>query len=247
MESGVVGYCSWIFNKPLLQELCAYLRIQFIEYFTFLTQTGDVTPRTRHYGPHPLFGQHEQVVLLRLVLDNVGIYLNELQVKLQEMFGVIVSPSTICRTLKKIGYSRRVIQDIAIQYSDQLRAKFMADITAFDPDMIIWIDESGCDKRNSTRGYAYIVIGQPPQDHRLLVQRTRYSAITSATVRGIHDVQLVEGSVNGNVFGEIVENTLVPILQPFNNVTRLILQTGALYFLPPYSPDLTLVELTFRK
>ena len=78
------------------------------------TQTGDITPRTRRYGPHPLFGQHEQVVLLRLVLDNVGIYLNELQLKLQEIFGVIVSPSTICRTLKKIGCSRRVIQHITI-------------------------------------------------------------------------------------------------------------------------------------
>ena len=51
---------------------------------------------------------NEQVELLRLVLDNVGIYLNELQVKLQEIFGVIVSPPTICRTLKKIGCSRRV-------------------------------------------------------------------------------------------------------------------------------------------
>ena len=62
--------------------------------------------------------------------------------------------------------------------------------------MIIWIDGSGCDKRNSTRRYAYTVIGQPPQDHRLLVRGTRYSGITAATVRGIHDVQLVEGSVN---------------------------------------------------
>ena len=60
-----------------------------------------------------------------------------------------------------MGCSRRVIQHIAIQQSEVLRAKFMADISAFDPNTIIWIDESGCDRRNSMRKYAYTIIGKP--------------------------------------------------------------------------------------
>jgi len=45
--------------------------------------------------------------------------------------------------------------------------------------MIIWINETGCDRRHSTRKWSYIIQGITPQDHRLLVRGKRYSAITS--------------------------------------------------------------------
>ena len=131
----------------------------------------------------------------------------------------------------------------------------MADISAYDPAMIIWIDESGCDRRNSMRKFAYTIRGIPPVDHRLLARGTRYSAITAISVRGVQDVTLAEGNVNGEVFTDFVKDSLVPILQPFNccnpnsivvmdnasihhiaEVADLILQTGALLrFLPPCS------------
>ena len=36
------------------------------------------------------------------------------------------------------------------------------------------------------------------------------------SLEGIHDVQLVEGSVNGDKFEEFVTETLIPILNPFD-------------------------------
>ena len=141
----------------------------------------------------------------------------------------------------------------------------MADISAYDPAMIIWIDESGCDRRNSMRKFAYTLRGIPPVDHRILARGTRYSAITAISVRGVQDVVLAEGSVNGEVFADFIKDSLVPILQPFNccnpdsivvmdnasihhvdEVAELIIQTGGLlHFLPPYSPDLNPVEQVF--
>ena len=59
-------------------------------------ETGDVRPRTRQNGPIPLFGEYEQMTLLRLILQNPGIYLHELQHKLFHAFGVEVSVPTIC-------------------------------------------------------------------------------------------------------------------------------------------------------
>ena len=66
--------------------------------------------------------------------------------------------------------------------------------------MLIWIDESSCDRRNSTRKYGYSVRGIRPVDHRLLIHGTRYSAIPVMSVQGIHDVFLAEGSVNRERF-----------------------------------------------
>ena len=30
----------------------------------------------------------------------------------------------------------------------------MAEISAYDPSMLVWLDETGCDKRNFVYGYA---------------------------------------------------------------------------------------------
>ena len=236
-------------------------------YLKLFNDTGDVAPKNQHHGPKLLLGDFEQLSLLRLILENTGIYLHELQAKFFEMFGVVVSVSTFCRTLQIMGCSRRVIRHVALQRSDELRARYIADISIYDPSMIIWIDESGCDRRNSMRKFAYTLRGMPPVDHSILARGTRYSAITAISMEGLQDVVLAEGSVNGETFSDFVRNCLVPILQPFNctnknsivvldnasihhveEVADLIAQTGALLkYLSPYSPDFNPVEQVFSK
>ena len=61
----------------------------------------------------------------------------------------------------------------------------------------------------------------PPQDHRLFIRGTRYSAIPIMSMQGIHDVQLFEGTVNGDMFEQFIRDTLLPILNPFNGTNPL--------------------------
>ena len=145
-------------------------------------------------------GDFEQLVLLKIIAEDVGIYLHEIQAKLLAMYGVSVTTATICRTLKFMGCTRQVIQHIAMQRSDELRAKFMAEISVYDPSMLIWVDESGCDRRNTIRKRAYGIRGITPQDHRLFIRGTRYSAVPVMSIEGIHDLQLFEGNVDGDRF-----------------------------------------------
>ena len=63
-------------------------------------------------------GEFEQITLLRLVLANPGIYLQELQDELYDIFGALVSVPTICRTLKIMGCTRQAMSRVAIQRSD---------------------------------------------------------------------------------------------------------------------------------
>ncbi len=87
------------------------------------------------------------------------------------------------------------------------------------------------------------------------------------STRGIEDVYLAEGSVNGDTFVQFIQRSLLNIIQPFdgnnprsvvvlNNasihhvdaVCELISAAGALVrFLPPYSPDLNPIEELFSK
>ena len=120
-------------------------------YISLFRRTGDVQPQKRRNGPRLLMGDFEQITLLRLILENPGIYLEELQDRLLSTFGVLVSVSTICRTLKYMGCTRQAMHRVALQRSDALRARFMAEVSVYDPRMLVWLDETGCDRRHSTR------------------------------------------------------------------------------------------------
>ena len=252
-------------TAEVAQQLCLSVRTVRRYVHSFLS-CGDVKSKSYHHGPQRLLGEFEQIVLLRLITDNVGIYLHEVQAKLLSLFGVPVSTATVCRTLKYMGCTRQVVQHIAIQRNDELRAKFMAEISVYDPSMLIWIDESGCDRRNCVRKKAYSFRGITHQRHVLLVRGTRYSAIPIMSVEGIHDLYLFEGNVNGARFTEFVSKCLLPILQPFNWMNhhsvvvmdnasihhvgdvRALIEDQAharLLFLPPYSPDLNPIEEVF--
>ena len=115
-----------------------------------------------------------------------------------------------------MGCSRQGMQRVAVQRPDTLRARFMADISIYDPRMFVWLDETGCNRQNTLHKYGYILSGIPICDHRLLVHGKRYSAIPVVSMDGIHDVYITEGTVNGEKFADFVKNCLIPVLKPFN-------------------------------
>ena len=128
-------------------------------FVTLFQQTGDIKPKSHRHGPPKLLGDYEQLLLLRLILSHPGIYLHEIQAKLTAILGVTASPATICRTLKFMGCTRQVLQHIALQRDEEQRARFMAEVSVYDPSMLLWIDESGCDRCHSMRKRAYAVRG----------------------------------------------------------------------------------------
>ena len=92
-------------------------------YITLFLQTGDIEPASQRHGPEKLFGDFEQVSLLKIILDHPGIYLFEIQDELHKLFGVLVSAPTICRTLKFMGCTKQVMHHVALQQSEVCRAK----------------------------------------------------------------------------------------------------------------------------
>ena len=43
-----------------------------------------------------------------------------------QVFGIEIFPSTVCRTLKRYGLTRKKIRQAAMQHSSELRGSFMA-------------------------------------------------------------------------------------------------------------------------
>ena len=194
--------------------------------------------------------------------------LKELRQSLLLLRGIDVDESMIWRTLQRLGFTNKKIKHLPIQRSDKDRCHFMAEITAYDPAMFVWLDETGCDKRNAVRQYGYALRGMTPRCYTFKCGSKRYTAIASMSVNnGLEDVYITEGSVNGEVFLEYVRRCLLPTLMPFNGinpnsivvldnasihhideVVATITSVGALVrFLPTYSPDLNPVEEVFSQ
>ena len=132
--------------------------------------------------------------------------------------------------------------------------------------MLVFVDETGADRRNCLRRFEYSLRGKPAVSKKLLVRGQRVLAIAAMSTEGILDCYTVTGSVSGSQFSDFVQQALLPQLQPFNGVhecsqcgdTRQCFypprrwcggsSTGALvFFLPPYSPDLNAIEEAFSK
>lgn len=218
-------------------------------------------------GPSRVLCEHEEFLLVHLVLTNPGIYLRELQEELYSITMQWVHESTICRTLHRIGMSYQQIKRYSLSRSEQKRADFWAEFTHYEPNMILWVDETGFELRNAFRKQGYAIRGLPPQDYVLELRGKRYSSIGILTTDGIEDVYIAETSVNGEVFLDFVRKCLLPLLLPFdgnneksivvldnasihhvNCVVDTIRSVGSLVrFLPPYSPDINPIEEVFAE
>ena len=128
----------------------------------------------------------------------------------------------------------------------------------YSPDMLIFVDETGADLRNTIRRYGYSIRGKPLTSQVMLVRGERVSAIACISLL---DVMTVKGTTDGDDVYKFVQEYLLPHLMPFNGINpqsmmildscsihhveivRSIEDVGALvHFLAPYLPDLNPIE-----
>ena len=208
-----------------------------------------------------------QFTVLHLILQKPGIYLWEIQQELAWLFGLDISAPSLCNFLKKNNFSRKKMQLVASQRNQELRSVFVSDVSAYDCKSLVFIDETGCDRRDAIRKYGYGLRGKPVKCQKLLVRGERISVIAAMTVEGVTDLKIVRGGVTGDIFNDFVEKQLLPQLMTFNgsnpnsviildncsihhvpNVASTFRDVGVLvHYLPPYSPDYNPIELLFSK
>ena len=254
-----------VFLKQEAEEVARVLMISPRSVFRYserYTVTGEVRPFAKRSGPQRELSEFEEDFLLSIVLRKPGLYLRELQDEIYSALLHWVDCSTILRTLHRIGVSHQVMKHYAIQRSELRRSEFWLEFHLFQPHMIIWIDETGFDKRNGIRKYSYGIRGLTPFDCTLKLRGKRYSGIGILTTDGVEYVHIVDEKVDGEVFLTFVRKYLLPLLMPFNGsncksvvvldhvspVIQTIESVGAIVrFLPPYSPDMNPIEEVFSE
>ena len=84
--------------------------------------------------------------------------------------------------------------------------------------MLIFLDETGADRRNTLRHYGYSIRKKPIVSHQILIRGNHLSGIAFMSVNGLLDVKVVWGVTNGDNFYSFVEKHLLPCLLPFDGI-----------------------------
>ena len=76
----------------------------------------------------------------------------------------------------------------------------MAKVQFYKREQIVWIDESGCDKRDNIHKFGCALRGERPVCHRFLHRGQRVSVLAALCTDGMIAVEFTLGTVNGDKF-----------------------------------------------
>ncbi len=114
-----------------------------------------------HSHPFKKLTLIDEFLILELVIERPGIYLSEIQQQLRNETGTEISISTICNFLHKSGFTRQKLTRVAVQRNEELRVKFRENVSIFRPEMFVFVDETGSDRRDTMRKFGYSLRGKP--------------------------------------------------------------------------------------
>ena len=95
-----------------------------------------------------VLSDREELLVLGFILENPALYLNEVQQKLFDATGILISPPTICRIIRRNGFTRKKIQQVATQRRYDYRGDFMAEVAFYRQEQFVWIINSAANKSN---------------------------------------------------------------------------------------------------
>lgn len=203
-----------------------------------------------------------QVELNNIVVEDNSLYLREMQTILWQKRMIWKSTSTICRQLKTIKLNRKKIQEHAIErFTDESlekRLNYLAAIATIPVEKLYFLDETGVDLQTIKRRYGRAKVGQAATTIRKYVRTKRLNLLSCIGWKGVVGFRIIEDSTSSIDFNSFVTellsaipegSTLVLDNASFHQSTALqaTVELNGLdfVFLPPYSPDLNPIELSY--
>jgi hypothetical protein len=142
------------------------------------------------------------------LLEKPGLYQEEMAVFLWDEFDVLVSTFSISRSLKATGWSKKAARQIAKEQNAELRDFYLYNLTQFHSYHLVFIDESGCDKRIGFRRTGWSPHGVAPVQVAKFHRDQRYQILPAYTQTGILFSRVFQGSTDSDVFEDYIEQLL---------------------------------------
>lgn len=196
--------------------------------------------------------------------EKPGLYLEEMAVFLWDEFNVLPSLSTIQRALSQEGWTKKKCQQRAKEQNPKLRDFYQHKLSKFRSYHLVFVDESGCDKRIGFRRTGWAPLGVTPVQISKFHRGQRYQILPAYAQDGIMMARIFKGSTDAEFFEDFIKqllqhcgrwpepkSVLVMDNASFHHserVKQLCSDAGVkLLYLPPYSPDFNPIEEFFAE
>jgi transposase len=198
------------------------------------------------------------------LLEKPGLFRDEMAVFLYDEFDVLASVSSIGRALASIKWSKKKTRRIANERNADLRDFYLHKLSSFRSHQLVYVDESGCDKRIGFRRTGWSPLGVAPVEIAQFHRDLRHQILPAYTQDGVLFLKVFQGSTDGAVFEDFVEQ-LLHHCRPYPEQNSVLIMDNAsfhrgerveqmcreagvkLLYLPPYSPDLNPIEEFFAE
>jgi transposase len=200
------------------------------------------------------------------LIEKPGMYLDEMIVFLWDDFRVLVSPPTVYRALDSIGWSKKTFRQVAGERNADLRDFYLHNFSEFRSYHLVYVDESGCDKRVGFRRTGWSPLGVRPMQITRFYRGNRYQILPAYTQESVLLSRVFQGTTDSNVYEDFIEQLLhhcgrwserepnsVLIMDNASihhsdRIKQMCFDAGAkLVYLSPYSPDHNPIEEFFAE
>jgi transposase len=181
---------------------------------------------------------------------------------LSDRFGLEVSPTTMSRMLKTERWSRKTNGRVARQRNSDLRELYLYKLSDCRSYQLIFIDESGCDKRSGHRRQGWAPSGATPVQVDEFNREQRFQILATYTQSSVKLARIYPGSTNAVIFEDFVEQLLLHYsrwpepnsvlvmdnasIHRSERLEQMCVDAGVrLLKLAPYSPDMNPIEELF--
>ena len=93
--------------------------------------------------------------ILAIVFESPDSYLREIAQLVQQHTNVTIAPSTICHIMHKHGLTRKKIQHIAAKRNAIHQGDYIAEMSMYKAEMLVFADETGKDACDCLRRFGY--------------------------------------------------------------------------------------------
>ena len=90
--------------REITNNLCLSLGTVH-NHFKRFQMTGEVAPTVSNQDSTRKLSQHDELIIVGLLLDDTSLYMSEVCQKISLLAGLEVSPATICRVINRNGFT----------------------------------------------------------------------------------------------------------------------------------------------
>ena len=232
--------------------------------YRYFEQTGNVvvitsTTTKRYETARRKLSKQNELFIIGVVLGNSSMFMHEVCQEVRDVFGIVISPPTICRLLHSHGITRKKIRQIELQHLIPYVVHSEHNAHCFIQTCLFLLSMRQGWTIDHIRRYGYALRGVTPEyTQPFCGHGQRINAIVGISTDGVTAVELTTSAVNTDIFFDFAWGSLIPNMHQFNGTNPqsiAVMDNLSVYhtnpvielfnqacipsfFLPPYSPDL---------